>query len=394
MIADDKCNLIINYLPQFITDDQLKSLFAEHGEIVHAKVVRDRVTKKSLGYGFVKFLLYDDAKRSVELKSGFVIGDKVLKVSFARVPSENIRNCKLYITNLPRLYTDADMHTLFAQFGDIIECRILKDGKSGFNKGVAFVQFNVRDEASRAISALNGYQLDGADRPLIVKYAEEQRVKGTSFLPPSSPIGRHVNGSSGNYQFPSSYAPTGHPYQGVDGQAFLPVTVSMPYGYPMKYTTMQPTMAVAGEWYPPVYCMTPTAHLLPHAHGLAYEQLDQRQFHPQSPRTAPPGAVYMAAPRPASDAAYNGSVTVILNRLPPNADVAMLHDLFSPYGRILSAHVDTEDAVGGDGRRGSHYTRAYIQMESIGQAQNAVQAISGSMLFNANSTGDIQIQLS
>jgi len=98
----EKCNLIINYLPHEIDDNTLKTLFAEHGEILSAKVVRDKITKKSLGYGFVKFLSPEDARDAVEKKNGLNIGHKVIKVSVARSPSDDIRNCKLYITNLPK----------------------------------------------------------------------------------------------------------------------------------------------------------------------------------------------------------------------------------------------------------------------------------------------------
>lgn len=47
--SDDKSNLIINYLPVDIDDFMLKNLFAEHGNIQQTKVVRDKITKKSLG---------------------------------------------------------------------------------------------------------------------------------------------------------------------------------------------------------------------------------------------------------------------------------------------------------------------------------------------------------
>jgi RNA recognition motif-containing protein len=46
---DDQTNLIINYLPVEIDEIGLSNLFSEHGNIVQTKVVRDKVTKKSLG---------------------------------------------------------------------------------------------------------------------------------------------------------------------------------------------------------------------------------------------------------------------------------------------------------------------------------------------------------
>jgi len=90
-------------------------LFVEFGEIVSAKVVTDRNTKKSLGYGFVKFLCEDDAKLAIQRLNGFTIDNKCLKVSVARPASLEIRNCKLYVTNLPKDYTEIDVIHLFQE---------------------------------------------------------------------------------------------------------------------------------------------------------------------------------------------------------------------------------------------------------------------------------------
>jgi hypothetical protein len=145
----DRCNLIINYLPQDMDDNALRvcasvcvaalwrcvipcgrafvpnlpfgtqALFQEHGEIVHAKVVRDRVTKKSLGFGFVKFMTEQQATAAIQTKNGFHISNKRLKVSIARPSSEEIRNCKLYVTNLPKTMADEQVMDLFGQVGSI-----------------------------------------------------------------------------------------------------------------------------------------------------------------------------------------------------------------------------------------------------------------------------------
>ena len=68
-------------------------MFDEYGEIAGAKVVKDKVSRKSLGYGFVKFVKDDDASAAIEGKNGYSMGHKKLKVSLARPPSVEIRNC-------------------------------------------------------------------------------------------------------------------------------------------------------------------------------------------------------------------------------------------------------------------------------------------------------------
>lgn len=80
-----------------------------------AKVVRDKNTKKSLGYGFVKFSQESDAYLAIDKMNGVAFSHKVLKVSVARPPSLDIRNCKLYVTNLPKEYGEQEVINLFQQ---------------------------------------------------------------------------------------------------------------------------------------------------------------------------------------------------------------------------------------------------------------------------------------
>lgn len=79
------------------------------------KVVRDKNTKKSLGYGFVKFGKEYESLHALEKMNGYILGHKVLKVSIARPPSLEIRNCKLYVTNLPKEYTEREVIALFKE---------------------------------------------------------------------------------------------------------------------------------------------------------------------------------------------------------------------------------------------------------------------------------------
>jgi RNA recognition motif-containing protein len=79
------------------------------------KVVRDKNTKKSLGYGFVKFSQEHYAAAATEQMNGFNLAHKMLKVSVARPPSLEIRNCKLYVTNLPKEFNEMEVISLFKE---------------------------------------------------------------------------------------------------------------------------------------------------------------------------------------------------------------------------------------------------------------------------------------
>ncbi len=47
-------DIYVGNLPWSIDDEGLKDLFAEHGEVISAKVIRDRETNRSRGFGFVE----------------------------------------------------------------------------------------------------------------------------------------------------------------------------------------------------------------------------------------------------------------------------------------------------------------------------------------------------
>ena len=58
--------LFVGSLPWSVNDEKLKEAFEEHGNVVSAKVVMDRTTGKSRGFGFVEMGSADDAKKAIK----------------------------------------------------------------------------------------------------------------------------------------------------------------------------------------------------------------------------------------------------------------------------------------------------------------------------------------
>ncbi|KAG7271006.1 hypothetical protein CRUP_038457, partial [Coryphaenoides rupestris] len=136
MVADEgkdgKTNLIVNYLPQSMSQDELRSLFSSIGEVESAKLVRDKVAGHSLGYGFVNYLNPSDADRAISTLNGLRLQSKTIKVSFARPSSETIKDANLYISDLyisglPRTMVQKDVEDMFTGYGHIINSRVLVD---------------------------------------------------------------------------------------------------------------------------------------------------------------------------------------------------------------------------------------------------------------------------
>ncbi|XP_069621591.1 ELAV-like protein 2 isoform X6 [Dendrobates tinctorius] len=174
---DSKTNLIVNYLPQNMTQEELKSLFGSIGEIESCKLVRDKITGQSLGYGFVNYIDSKDAEKAINTLNGLRLQTKTIKVSYARPSSASIRDANLYVSGLPKTMTQKELEQLFSQYGRIITSRILVDQVTGVSRGVGFIRFDKRIEAEEAIKGLNGQKPPGATEPITVKFANNPSQK-------------------------------------------------------------------------------------------------------------------------------------------------------------------------------------------------------------------------
>jgi ELAV like protein 2/3/4 len=81
----DKSNLIVNYLPSSFTEDDLLRIFQPFGPIESIKIVRDKVSGISMGFGFVNFHTNLSASAaSLKLTGHKLAEGKRMNVSVAR----------------------------------------------------------------------------------------------------------------------------------------------------------------------------------------------------------------------------------------------------------------------------------------------------------------------
>lgn len=81
-------NIYITGLNYSINDADLNDLFAEYGEITSAKVIMDRETGRSRGFGFVEMVNDGDGQKAIDALNGAEFEKKVISVSVARPRSE------------------------------------------------------------------------------------------------------------------------------------------------------------------------------------------------------------------------------------------------------------------------------------------------------------------
>jgi RNA recognition motif-containing protein len=82
-------NIYISGLSYSVNDDDLNNLFSEYGEVSSARVINDRETGRSRGFGFVEMPNDTDGQKAIDELNGDEYDNKVISVSVARPRTEH-----------------------------------------------------------------------------------------------------------------------------------------------------------------------------------------------------------------------------------------------------------------------------------------------------------------
>nr|XP_047905510.1 polyadenylate-binding protein 4 isoform X3 [Anser cygnoides] len=226
--AKEFTNVYIKNFGDDMDDERLKELFSKYGKTLSVKVMTDP-TGKSKGFGFVSFEKHEDANKAVEEMNGKDINGKMvfvgraqkkverqaeLKRKFEQLKQERIsryQGVNLYIKNLDDTIDDEKLRKEFSPFGSITSAKVmLEDGRS---KGFGFVCFSSPEEATKAVTEMNG-RIVGS-KPLYVALAQRkeerkahltnqymQRIAGMRALPANTIINQ-FQPAAGGYFMPA-----------------------------------------------------------------------------------------------------------------------------------------------------------------------------------------------
>ncbi|WOG88473.1 hypothetical protein DCAR_0207708 [Daucus carota subsp. sativus] len=86
----DDTNLYIGYLPSTVEDDELIRLFQPFGDIVTAKVIKDKISGLHKGYGFVKYSDVSQANQAIASMNGHHIDGRAIAVRVAGKPPQPV----------------------------------------------------------------------------------------------------------------------------------------------------------------------------------------------------------------------------------------------------------------------------------------------------------------
>ncbi|GMR60223.1 hypothetical protein PMAYCL1PPCAC_30418, partial [Pristionchus mayeri] len=184
-------HIFIGDLSSEIDVKSLKEAFEVHGEVSEAKVIRDAQTQKSKGYGFVSFPDRSCAEKAMMAMNGAVLGRRAIRTNWAtRRPSDEARekltfeqvfnstkpdNTSVYVGNVHQNTAENDLREAFKEFGQITEVRIFK------SQGYAFVRFEKKEDATKAIMEMNGKAV--ANSVIRCSWGRTQQSQSNSMAP-------------------------------------------------------------------------------------------------------------------------------------------------------------------------------------------------------------------
>jgi RNA recognition motif-containing protein len=162
-----------------VTDFMLQETFRQHFPSVRgAKVVTDRATGRTKGYGFVKFTDENEQVRAMTEMNGAYCSSRPMRIGpaankkptvgggqqFQKASYQNNQgvqgesdpnNTTIFVGGLDPSITEEHLKSLFGHYGELVHVKIPAGKRCGF------VQFTNRMNAEQALSVLNGSQLGG-----------------------------------------------------------------------------------------------------------------------------------------------------------------------------------------------------------------------------------------
>ena len=85
---------------------------------------------------------------------------------------------RLYVGNLSFNTTEGELQRMFEQAGKVTSCNIIMDKFTNKSRGFAFVEMATQDEATKAVTTLNGKDVDGRDLTVNEARPREERPRG------------------------------------------------------------------------------------------------------------------------------------------------------------------------------------------------------------------------
>jgi len=188
--AKEFTNVYIKNFGEDMDEEKLRDVFSAYGNAMSIRVMTDD-GGKSRGFGFVSFERHEDAQKAVDEMNGKEFNGKLIYVGRAQKKMERQTELKrkfeqmkqdrmtryqgvnLYVKNLDDGLDDERLRKEFTPFGTITSAKVMMEG--GRSKGFGFVCFSSPEEATKAVTEMNGRIV--ATKPLYVALAQRKEER-------------------------------------------------------------------------------------------------------------------------------------------------------------------------------------------------------------------------
>ncbi len=236
-------NVYVKNLPEDMPKDKVDELFGKYGPITSSVLAAEN--DKSRGFGFVNYSDAESASAAVDALNNFEVvpgrrlfvgraqrkeeREKELRERFEQLKAERQKKyagVNLYVKNLADGIDKDRLIQEFSKFGQITSARVMQD-ESQKSHGFGFVCYATADEATKAVTEMNGKMVEG--KPLYVALAQRKEVRRAQLE------AQHARAKMGAVA-PALYPPQGGP---------------MYYPQGMPRMMFPPPMNVPRRWNPP-----------------------------------------------------------------------------------------------------------------------------------------------
>merc|ERR1712018_975447 len=209
-------NVYVKNFNEAMTEEDLQKMFEKFGKITSLKLMKSDEDEKNKGFGFVSFEDAETAESACGELNGTEVNGKTIYVGRAQKKAERQMELKkkfeqmklermtrfqgvnLYVKNLDDTIDDERLRTEFTPFGTITSAKVMNE--EGRSKGFGFVCFSSPEEATKAVTEMNGRII--VAKPLYVALAQRkedrkahlaqqymQRVSGMRMQQQFNPMG-------------------------------------------------------------------------------------------------------------------------------------------------------------------------------------------------------------
>ncbi|KAG0048777.1 hypothetical protein BGZ83_006310 [Gryganskiella cystojenkinii] len=177
------------------TDESLSKYFSRYGELSDCMVMKDPVTNKSRGFGFLTFA--DHKNVDAVLKEDHHLDGKMIDPKRAIPREEQEKTEKIFVGGIPPDVTEEEFSDYFSQFGHVLDATLMLDRNTGRPRGFGFITF----ESDRGVdAALSRRDLMLKDKVIEVKRAQPKNRADTRGGHSTQGFGQQAHGGFGAAQ--------------------------------------------------------------------------------------------------------------------------------------------------------------------------------------------------